>query len=55
MDGTKISLTSWDAIQHELKSQGKIEVLKELEKALEKGQKIKALKLVRAHGFLLDQ
>ncbi|MBL4570144.1 MAG: hypothetical protein JKY21_03175 [Alcanivorax sp.] len=55
MDGTKTSLKSWDAIKHELKRQGKTEVLRELEQVLEQGQKIKALKLVRAHGFLLDQ
>ena len=55
MDGKKTSLTSWDAIKHELKRQGKTEVLRELEATLEQGHKIKALKLVRAHGFLLDQ
>ena len=53
MDGKKTSLTSWDAIKRELKRQGKAEVLRELEATLEQGQKIKALKLVRAHGFLL--
>lgn len=55
VDGTKTSLKSWDAIKHELKRQDKKTVLEELEKALEQGQKIKAVKLAKAHGLLLEQ
>ncbi|WP_303759145.1 hypothetical protein [Alcanivorax jadensis] len=51
-DGKK-SLTSWDAIKHELKCQGKTEVLRKREEALEQGQKIKALKLAKANERLL--
>ncbi|MGJ3255814.1 MAG: hypothetical protein ACFE0K_05765 [Alcanivorax sp.] len=55
MDGKKISLKSWDAIKHELKRQGKTDALRELESALEQDQKIRALKLAKAHGLLLEQ
>lgn len=55
MDGRKTSLKSWDAIKHELQHQGKTDVLKELETALAKGQKIKAHKLARAQGIKLQQ
>ena len=54
VDGKKISLKSWDAIKHELKRQGKTDALRELESALKQDQKIRALKLARAHGLLLE-
>jgi len=55
VDGKKISLKSWDAIKHELKRQGKTDVLRELESALEQEQKIRALTLAKANGLLLEQ